>query len=85
MFCRMMFESYPLDEQICYFLIGSPKHLENSGQFFEHDWIKFNSSEQVALQGYRIEIKPVPRGLAYLQKLAGLVLNVFPRFWEIPR
>ena len=34
--------------------------LENSGQFFEHDWIKFNSSEQVALQGYRIEINPLP-------------------------
>ena len=61
MFCRMVFESYPLDEQICYFPIGSPKHLENSGQFFEHDWIKFNSSQQVALQGYRLEINPLPK------------------------
>ena len=56
MSCRMNFESYPMDEQICYFLIGSPKELEISGQLFSVSIFRFNKSQQVASQGYRLDI-----------------------------
>ena len=64
LFCKMTFEYYPMDEQICYFLIGSPNHLEYSGQLFSpstYNPIKFDNSQQVALQGYRLEINPLPK------------------------
>ena len=66
MFCKMIFESYPMDEQICYFLIGSPKHLEYSGQLFSanpNNPMKFDNSQQVALQGYRLEINRLDKEL----------------------
>ena len=58
LFCGMTFESYPMDEQICQFLIGSEEYLELSGQHFSINRVSFlESSEQVALQGYKLEIK----------------------------
>ena len=58
LFCGMTFESYPMDEQICQFLIGSEEYLELSGQHFSINMVSFlESSEQVALQGYKLEIK----------------------------
>ena len=58
--CKMTFESYPLDEQICYFLIGSAAYFEYSGQLFTGDWIMYNTSQQVTSQGYKFEINPLP-------------------------
>ena len=65
----MTFELYPMDEQKCYFLIGSDKYLELSGQLFLVDRIlgldrtKFGKAQQVALQGYEVEIKQLPEDM----------------------
>ena len=57
LFCTMTFELYPMDEQKCYFLIGSDKYLELSGQLFRVERLMFiDWSEQLALQGYNLEI-----------------------------
>ena len=62
MFCRMTFESYPMDEQICYFLIGAEEYLELSGQLFRVERLMFiDWSEQLALQGYNLEINHLPK------------------------
>ena len=91
MFCRMTFESYPMDEQICYFLIGSPNHLEYSGQLFSlstYNPIKFDSSQQVALQGYRLEINHLNEVLSldsaygYHYQRTGFEIKFQHNFWK---
>ena len=56
MLCNMIFESYPMDKQTCYFLLGSSSPLLISGQGFELTKLQFNDSEQLALQDYSYNI-----------------------------
>ena len=96
MFCKMTFESYPLDEQTCYFLIGSPTHLEYSGQFFATDKIKFNNSQQVSSQSYEFKINQLPEskrlsldqeiwsryGIKYHYQRSGFEIKFQHNFWK---
>ena len=91
LFCKMTFESYPMDEQICYFLIGSSKEFEYSGQLFSlNPWypIKFNNSKQVALQGYGLEINPIDDTLSldsnygYHFQRTGFEIRFHHNFWK---
>ena len=31
----MIFDDYPIDEQVCYFLLGSPSDLASGGQWYK--------------------------------------------------
>ena len=57
MLCNMIFESYPMDQQTCYFLLGSSSPLPISGIGYELFELQFDDSEQLALQEYSYEIK----------------------------
>ena len=57
MFCNMIFKSYPLDQQTCYFRLGSSLPLITSEQGYRLTNLQFNTSEQKALQDYFYEIK----------------------------
>ena len=91
MFCGMIFESYPMDEQTCHFLIGSDKYLELSGQVFSANRIRFEKSEQVALQVYRIKVNchlPQDMKLSYVSKddmhyqRTGFEIKFQHNFWK---
>ena len=60
MFCKMNFESYPMDEQVCHFLLGSYSSIEKTGQWFEVLFIYFNASQQVTLLDYEFEVNILP-------------------------
>ena len=57
MFCNMIFKLYPMDQQTCYFRLGSSLPLLISEQGFVLTNLQFNTSDQIALQDYWYEIK----------------------------
>ena len=59
MFCKMTFESYPMDEQVCYFLLGSSIDIDKSGQLFELQ--RFYLEKEIALLEYKFEINALPK------------------------
>ena len=91
-FCRMTFESYPMDEQICYFLIGSSTCIDSSGQFFElsKSLYKFNTTQQLALKGYRFQINQLPEYKKFSNdsycysknQITGFELKFQHNFWK---
>ena len=64
-FCKMIFDDYPIDEQVCYFLLGSPADLASSHQWYMLQNIHFNTSDQVALLTYNIEIDNLPENMQF--------------------
>ena len=64
-FCKMNFEDYPIDEQICYFLFGSPSVLATGGQWYHLEEIIFKASDQVALLDYKVEIDYLPEYMQF--------------------
>ena len=64
LFCKMTFEAYPIDENTCYFTLGSYAPLNQSAQIYNlwETWessgpVVFDASEQVAQLGFAIDIK----------------------------
>ena len=64
LFCKMTFEAYPIDENTCYFTLGSYAPLNQSAQIYNlwQTWdssgpVVFDASEQVAQLGFTIDIK----------------------------
>ena len=55
----MIFKSYPMDEQTCYFLLGSTAHLAISGQSFNLTELHFNISDQIGLLDYKYEVNRI--------------------------
>ena len=69
-FCKMNFDSYPMDKHSCYFTLGSYAFLKQSGQHFTlADYktrasIQFNNSDQVAQLDFEIiDVKELPKGM----------------------
>ena len=69
-FCKMNFEAYPFDENICYFTLGSYSYLEQSGlnfrlfkQLKHRQPIQFNASKQVAQLDFAIDVKELPEDM----------------------
>ena len=68
MFCKMIFESYPMDQQSCDFLLGSSSSLLISGQLFELTNLQFNTSEQMVLLDYSYQIIELPEYKKYSEE-----------------
>ena len=63
--CKMIFNDYPIDEQVCYFLLGSSSDLATSRQWYELQKIFFNTSDQVTLLSYTIGIDNLPEYMQF--------------------
>ena len=62
LFCKMNFIAYPMDENICYFTLGSYAHLIQSKQRFtlvKHS-LEFDASKQVAQLDFIIDVEELP-------------------------
>ena len=64
-FCKMIFDDYPIDEQVCYFLLGSPSDLASGHQWYKLQNIHFNASDQVTLLTYKIEVDYLPEYMQF--------------------
>lgn len=56
LFCEMNFEAYPMDENTCYFTIGTYAPLKQSAQEFRLSGVRFNASGQVTQLDYTIDV-----------------------------
>ena len=68
-FCNMIFESYPMDQQTCYFRLGSSLPLLTSEQGYGLTNLQFNTSDQIALQDYWYEIKEYKKNDIDIQRI----------------
>ena len=57
MFCKMYFQSYPMDEQVCHFLIGSSMDIDRGGEFFELQ----NFQLEGMINDYTFEMNVLPK------------------------
>ena len=62
LFCKMNFEGYPMDENTCYFTIGSYAPLEQSSQIFKlfknrSNGVEYDALKQVAQLDFTIDVK----------------------------
>ena len=63
LYCKMNFEAYPMDENTCYFTLGSYAPLKQSAQNFSllmkdnYHPVKFDASKQVAKLDFMIDVK----------------------------
>ena len=64
-FCKMIFDDYPIDEQVCYFLLGSPSDLASGHQLYKLQNIHFNASDQVTLLTYKIEVDKLSENMQF--------------------
>ena len=55
-YCPMKFEHYPLDNQTCYFMLGTMEPFQNSHQHFVLDVLYFDSSKQVTQLDYYVQV-----------------------------
>ena len=62
LFCKMNFTAYPMDENTCYFTLGSYAHLLQSKQRFTllKQSLQFDASQQVAQLDFIIDVKELP-------------------------
>ena len=64
-FCEMIFDSYPMDIQICHLLFGSYSGIEKSKQRYKLGILHFNTSQQVALLDYEFKVNNLSENLEY--------------------
>ena len=62
LFCKMNFEAYPMDENTCYFTLGSYAPLNQSAQIFKlftkrSNGVEYDAPKQVAQLDFAIDVK----------------------------